>query len=198
MNINDRTTNNSIPDPSCFEITDAKFDELFNTYRVMIEETSFGKDNVPPSISIHYRQFENGMPGDIESALIIIDRDFNDADEKRDIMRKIGRQCFAKCWIMVSVCMASEAWMSTRSKDNPNLELAPSKDPSRKECIMIAGRTLMGECKKCCMIPVSRDQENKFIKTAEPEIITSELDTFLLDHLLDGFREAISKYVGRK
>jgi hypothetical protein len=178
----------------CLEISDAKFKELFDSFRIMIEETSFGKKSVPPLLSLEFRQIKDGMPGDVEGALIVVDADFGDHDAKREMLQKVGAQCFVKGWYLVSVMMSSEAWMSSRKKEDPDFSLPPSKDPNRKECIMIAGRTLMGEIKMGHMIPVERDKDDNMIKGGEPTS-TSELDTLLLDHVLIGFRKAAMKII---
>lgn len=195
MNTNDRTGSNFLPGPDCFEITDEKFKELFDGYSKMIEETSIGHDFVMPCVSLHFRQLKDGMPGDVEGALIGIDADFNEADDKQAILEKLGAQCLAKQWILVCAFMSSEAWQSTRDIKDPQPDMRPRDDPNRQECIIIAGRTLMGECKRACMIPVGRDKDNKFIKSGDV-IFTNDIETFLLDHIFIGFNNAISAHFG--
>lgn len=198
MNTNDRTQHGFLSGPEDFEVTDKQFKELFDFYRQMIEETSIGLVTlVPPSVTLHFRQVKDGMPGDVESALIVIDGDFNDGDKKREIMRKIGKKAFSMGWMLVAVCMASECWMSTTSKENPNFDILPSQDPNRKEAITICGRTLMGECRMGYLIPVGRDKDDKFIKDGEAAT-TSEIDTFIIDEVLIGFRDAIKEYLDNK
>lgn len=186
-----------LPGPDCFEITDDKFNELFDGYSKMIEETSIGQTSIMPCLSLHFRQLKDGMPGDVEGALIFINADFNETDEKQKIMEQVGAQCLAKRWILVCAFMSSEAWMSTRNITEPNLEVRPRDDPNRKEAIVIAGRTLMGECKRGCLIPIGRDTENKFIKGGDV-MVTDKIDTFLLDHIFIGFQKAVSAYLRGK
>lgn len=196
MNTDRQGSSPFIPDPSCFEITDEKFKELFKNYRKMIEETSLGKTGLPPCIAIHYRQvLEDFMPGDVETALLVVDQDFNDATHKQKVMKSIGRACFQRRWVIVAACMASEAWMSTQSVTNPDLTMMPSKDPNRKECIAIQGRTMCGEIKIGYMIPLGRDTENKFFKDGET-ISTEYVETCLLNNLFIGWRDAIKEFTG--
>lgn len=198
MNTNDRTQHGFLSGPEDFEITDEKFKELFDNYRQMIEETSIGLlTSIPPSLCLHFRQFQDGMPGDVEGAIVVIGYDFGDGDKKRKVMEQIGAKCLDNKWILVAAFMAAECWMSTRSKDDPNFELPPSKDPNRKEAIAISGKTAMGECKIGCMIPIGRDKDNKFIKDGEM-ITFPDGENYLLDHIFIGFRKALAKYLGHK
>jgi len=198
LNTNDRTGGSFIPDPSCFEITDAEFNKNFDIFCEITKDIALGKGGYCPTISLHYRKIvENGMPGDVESALVVIDEDFNDAEAKRKTLREIGRQAFSNHCVPVAVIMASEAWASFGTNDNPpDPGIPPSKDPNRKEIIGIAGRTLMGECRKGCIIPVGRDKYNNFVEDGEI-IITSEVETYLLDEVLVGFQEALKQFLSK-
>jgi hypothetical protein len=192
MNINDRGHKFSLPGPDCFEITDAKFHELFDSFCEMIEDTNLGRTGSPPTLALYFREMKDGLPGDVEGAILIIGTDFNDGDKKRSIMEKAGKQAFLKGWILVAVMMSSEAWMSQRKSEDPDFTTPPSKDPNRKECLAVAGRTLMGECRKCWTLPVDRDKDNRFVKASDP-ISSTDADTYLIDHVLVGFMEALQE-----
>lgn len=180
-----------------FEITDEKFKETFAAHCQIVEQISIGNTSFEPTIVVLYRELKEGMPGDVETSILIIADNFNETEDKQRIMKSIGRKCFEHRWIVVGAIMATEAWMSERSVDNPNLELQPRHDPNRKECIMIAGRVMPGQFTLGHMIPVGRDKDNNFVKDGEA-ISTSEIDTLLLNCLFVGYLDALKESSNKK
>lgn len=180
-----------------FEITDEKFKETFAVHCKIVEDISIGNKSFEPTIVVIYRELKDGMPGDVETSILIIADRFNETEEKQHVMKSIGRKCFENRWIVVGAIMATEAWMSTRSVDNPNLELQPRHDPNRKECIMIAGRVMPGQFTLGHMIPVQRDNDSNFVKDGEA-ITTPDIDTILLNCLFVGYLDALKESINKK
>jgi len=193
-----------MPDPSAMDITDEKFKELCDMTVRMVEKVGLhGKEkSLMPVIFVHHRSIvEGGMLSDIEHTVVGIADGFNDGDKKREIVRKIGRKIWDQKLLPVAIFMASEAWMSHIDvKDKKNVDLdnlpMPSKDPNRKECLMIAGRTISYDCKIGIMIPIKRDENDYMHRDMDlEEIKTKDLDMYLLNHFFHGFFEKlVSKY----
>lgn len=180
-----------IPDPSCMDITDEKFKELTDITVRMIEDCDLGKSkDMSPVITIHFREFtEQFVPGDIQTAVMVLSGGMSDEDEKYETIKNTGRMCFAKKWFPVAVFLSAESWKS----DKPDQYPQASKDPDRTECIVIAGRTPGNECKIMVMIPIGRDMDGNMIRSGE-NVVTNKAETHLLNQFFYGFFE---KVVGR-
>jgi hypothetical protein len=184
-----------VSDTSAMDITDHKFDEMTNLTVKMVEDLGLNTASLMPTLIVHHRHFEeNGMLSDMTSTLIALDVDFSDGDEKRELLRKLGRKFYMDKEIPAAVFMASEAWMSKKVKENADDGLLPRDDPDRKEVLTIAGRTMMGECKVGVFIPVKRDGKDIMRRDGENTVFKNKnIGTFLLDEFLNGFFESTMK-----
>jgi hypothetical protein len=188
-----------MPDSSCMDITDEKFKELKDITVNMVEECELGKNtDMAPMLMVHFREFDKEMmPSDIQGAVIVVAGGFG-PETKHDMLEAIGVQFFNKRWFPIAVFMVSEAWVSMlKSTDSYNPDMTPSKDPNRKECIMIAGRTIGSECKAGVMIPITHDDKGVMIRDGE-NTVTDSIDTILLDHFFHGFFSKIKGDVDLK
>lgn len=198
---NEPKDNPFMPDPSSMDITDQQFMELCEMTVQMVNTVAFsGKEkSLMPVVFVHHRRFvEGNMLSDIEHTIVVIGQGFNDADEKRSVMKKIGAKFFDEKLFPVAIFMASEAWMSMinlKDRDKKDFDISklplPSKDPNRKECIMIAGKTTSGDCNIGIMIPIKRD-ENEYMQRDGEETRTKELETYLLNQFFHGFFHKIA------
>lgn len=200
MRSNEPTNKPFIPDPDAIEITDEKFQELANQTVKMIEELELGTDGMSPKMFIHFRTLEEGgMLSDIQSAVVVIAGAFNN-DNKHELIAGIGRQFFEKRWMPVAVFMGSEAWMSNIKPEDLKADayVQPSKDPNRKECLMIAGRTSTNDgCQIGIMIPIKRDEKNNMVRDGE-NTVTKEIDSYLLNHFFYGFFEKVADRIAKE
>jgi hypothetical protein len=189
-----------IPDPDAIEITDEKFQELADQTLKMIEELELGTDGMSPKMFIHFRTLEEGgMLSDIQSAIVAIAAPFNN-DNKHDLIAGIGRKFFEKRWMPVAVFMGAEAWMSDIKQEDYDAVtfVPPSKDPNRKECLMIAGKTSTNDgCQIGIMIPIKRDEKNNMVRAGE-NTVTKEIDAYLLNHFFYGFFEKVANRIANE
>lgn len=187
-----------MPDASCIDITDEKFQELTDITVKMVEGAELGKSkDMAPMLMVHFREFDkNFMPSDIQSAVIVVAGAF-EPNNKQSTLQAIGSKFYEKKWFPVAVFMIAESWMSEVKaedyKKDGHVSVMPSEDPNRKECIMIAGRTTGGECKVGVMIPIVHDEDGIMVRDGE-NTATKELEMFLLNYFFQGFFE---KSVGR-
>lgn len=184
-----------MPPFEALEITDEKFKEIADTTLKVIEENDLGKGGMNPVLFIHSRPWLGGQLGDIEGMVVVIDQEFNNAETKTKVLKQIGAQVSQMKLVPVAVFMASEAWVSMGTKEQPpDMNRMPSQDPNRKECIMVAGKTIMKDCQIGMMILIKRDADGNMIRDGETTI-TNEIDTHLLNQFFTGYFE---KAIGQK
>ncbi len=186
-----------MPSPDAVDITDEQFKKMSEETFRLVEEVGIGEKTMCPAVIIHHRSINEDGLTDIETTCVTIASDFNEQSQKQEVIANIGRKFFISKKIPIAIFLASEAWTSTSNKEMP--KVMPSQDPNRKECIMVAGRTLAGECKSLSMTVVGRDSEGRMTKTDEQitqYVMTgskegSRIDTNILDHFLHGFFETV-------
>lgn len=177
-------------DISMVETSDAKFAEMFDMSVESAMVFGIGKTSMPPLILVHVRPFL-GMGqqalGDTELMVICVDNDFNESDIKKKICNQIGAKMRAEKVVPVAIFFTAEAWMS-RQEQSSDMTM-PSEDPNRMECIIVAGRTLGGDCKAMQIIEVTRDTENNMQRGKHSEKMTDpkRIQTTIVDHIFDGF-----------
>lgn len=115
--------------------------------------------------------------------------------ERLELMRFIGQLAAksGKVGKLEQVFFISEGWMSTASKDQPH-DTRPSKDPARKEVLIISGLQLNGLKKSLRLFEMVRNQSKQVV--ALPELLTpqgreGEVEIPLLDAFAHGFRLAV-------
>lgn len=194
-----RQVNHDMPPFEALEITDEKFKEFADATLKVIEENDLGKGGMNPVLFIHARPWQERQLGDIEGMVVVIDQEFNNQEIKTKVLKQIGAQVAQMKLIPVAVFMASEAWMSMGTKEQPlDMNLMPSQDPNRKECIIVAGKTIMRDCQIGMMIPIKRDKDGNMIRDGETTI-THEIGTFILNQFFIGyFEQATGQKVGEQ
>lgn len=185
-----------LPDRSSLDITDEKFDELTKLTVNMVENVEIDKSkDFAPMLMVHFRQFNDDLTlSDIQSAIVVVAGGFN-PDTKQDILHSLGNEFFNRKHFPVAVFMISEAWMSHIKPEEYKAgapRLMPSEDPNRKECIMIAGRTVYGECKVGINIPIIHDAEGIIRRDGE-NAVTKELEMYLLNNFFHVFSQVAGK-----
>lgn len=175
------------PHPSDIEISDETYHELRELSIQLVEETILGKaKDMAPVLFVHYRRVnEDGMYGDLEHAIVVVADGFQDTESKYKTVFSLGKRFEQERMIPAAIFMGNEAWLS----HNPQPGLMPRDDPERKECIVIAGRSIGGECKSLTMIPISHDADGFIIRSGEDEKHpeAAEMKTPLLDQFFIGF-----------
>lgn len=153
------------PHPSDIEISDDKYHELREISIEMVSDTILGKaKEMAPVLFVHFRKFnEDGMLGDLEHAVVVVADGFGDTESKYKTVFNIGKRFEEEKMVPAAVFMGNEAWMS----NNPKPGLMPRNDPERKEVIIIAGRSIGGECRSITMIPIGHDVDGLIIKDGE-------------------------------
>lgn len=176
-----------VPDPDAIEITDEKYHELREISIEMIQDTILGKvKDMAPVLFVHYRKFqESGMLGDLEHAIVMMTSGFGDTDTKFKTVFALGVKFNDERMVPAAVFMGSEAWISS----NPSSVMMPRDDPDRKECIVIAGKSIGTECKSITMIPIGHDADGNIIRDGEDMKYPNEatMESPLLDQFYYGF-----------
>lgn len=108
---------------------------------------------------------------------------FNEDDEKREAMKRIGRDLYAKELLPGAVTLSAEAWRSKKQG------IEPRHDADRRECIIVCGRTFLSQRTAWSTLPIARDTAGKII-AADFEPIVEGPRTPLLDWFYSGFAEA--------
>lgn len=195
MRNNEPTQSAFAPDLSAMDISNEQFDKMTEQTVKMVENLGLNAESMMPKLVVHHRHLvEGGMLSDISATLIAIADGFNDSNEKRQLLRNLGRKFYKDMEVPCAVFMASEAWTSVKIKENLNDGLMPSQDPDRKEVLIISGRTMEGECKVGVSIPVRRDDKNIMRRDGENAVFkNSNIEMALLNQFLIGFFEPIMK-----
>lgn len=188
MRTNEPTDKQFMPDPDSVDITDEKFQELTDITVKLVEDCDLGKKGMCAALMVHFREFnDQSMLGDINHAVIVLAGGMADEEQKYETFKEVGRECFRKRWWPVAVFMAAESWSSLKPDQYPQA----SKDPDRTECIAIAGRTISEDCKVMVVIPLGRDKDGNMIRAGE-NIVTKEVEMYLLNHFFWGFFEKVA------
>ena len=112
----------------------------------------------------------------------------NDSEEKQKCFAAIGERCYRKeKMIPVAAFFTAEAWLSNQRSGASNVQ--PSKDPARKEVVIIFARTLDGSLDSMASAPVFRDTGD-VIRIGKFNTKFRETQSLLLEALFTGFKQA--------
>jgi hypothetical protein len=112
--------------------------------------------------------------------------------ERMELMRFLGQVAAKSGRVeqLQQVFMVSEGWMSVASKDKP-AEIQPSRDPERKEVLIISAMQMKERKKQLKVFEVLRDRHEQVVGLKEflPEAKKDEtVEIPLLEAFVQGFR----------
>jgi hypothetical protein len=121
-----------------------------------------------------------------ERVLLALAVPFNEDEEKRPLLRRIGQQVHEARQFPVAALLTSEAWVAP--EQTPHVQ--PRDNPERREALIFCGSTLNFES-RLLTVPVRRDAEDRMIQDGEPEMLQAEAR--LLAQFFTGFFEKTAR-----
>lgn len=173
------------PDATALEISDETYHKLRELSIEMVQGTILGKaKEMAPVLFVHYRKIEeSGVFGDLEHAIVMIACGIADTEAKYKTIFELGKRFYENEMFPAAVFMGTEAWISEQT------EVAPSKDPKRRECIVISGVSVGKECRSMNTIPIGHDKDGYIIKEGKEFQLPcgATIESPLLDQFFIGF-----------
>lgn len=108
---------------------------------------------------------------------------FNDDEEKRHALRKIGSQLFRDQVLLGAVILSSECWVTQGLPGQPHVE--PRHDPNRREAVIVQGMTFLSRACGHTKAFVTRGPNNELqcgaFSSVQTDGLTLKLPAILFD-----------------
>jgi hypothetical protein len=122
-----------------------------------------------------------------EYAMFMLDVEFNDDRQKRQVMRGLGRQFHADAKCPIALALASEAWWAEWTVEQP-LVGQPRDQPDRKEIILIAAADIGMRRREYAIMEIGR--RDGMIVPGPWGPLQEGGEMFLLEQFIEGFLAA--------
>ena len=139
----------------------------------------------PESLIPHFYILMRNPDGTEELAVCALAVPFNEDNEKRSCLTRLGREMFARQKFPAAIALATEAWMT----ENPPLGIQPRHAANRQETVIVAGATADGQHHLLVVTNIKRDGTDHMIVDGEPRTILLTARFPLLDWFYRGFFE---------
>lgn len=135
-----------------------EIEKLLSLHRqVITDQLREGAPSYSPQVCVMSRREPDG---EFYFQVFIVEMDFNDPEEKYQLMRSFGRHVHALGMVPVAVSMSAEAWSSIQKPGPLNLFMPARHDPDRKEIIMISALGLGEKLSAMVVGNVHRNKKN--------------------------------------
>lgn len=116
---------------------------------------------------------------------------FNEDDEKRGAMERIGQSLYREKALPAAAVLSSEVWRAPDRKDGPE----PRHHPDRREAICIFGCDMTGRHAAMCHAEITRDLDGRMVLGAFSPVLTTGIRPVLLHYFWRGFfADIVAKY----
>ena len=97
-----------------------------------------------PMVVIDTKDKDGSNPETI-AVMLVVGKIWDETEAKNTIMRKLATKVYQQGKVPIAIHLISEAWISSRDKDDDSPIEMPRDDPNRREAIIVATVSLDGK-----------------------------------------------------
>lgn len=128
---------------------------------------------------------KTGPDAEPELCVFVLAVDFNEDDEKRAILKQIGRSFWDSKKFPIGIVLCSECWVAERAVEAPHIE--PRHDPNRREALVAFSLSMCRRIAMTISSPVDRCDGK--IAAGQFGELQRDSQNYLLHAFYDGFYE---------